>query len=80
MSCQSGDGLLELTCLRKAFQRVVTRLLHLGIDVFTEPGHDLEQSSVVVHEAAAELGGVFGNQSQPSCRRGQTLAGMKPSL
>lgn len=57
--------------LEEGLERVVTRLLHLAVDVSTETGHDLEQSSVVVHEAAAELGRVFGEQSEPGCSRGR---------
>lgn len=40
---------------------IVTGLLHLSIDVSAVLGHHLEQSSVVVHQAAAELGCMSGD-------------------
>lgn len=53
--------------LEKGLQRVVARLLHLAVDVAAELGHDVEQHPVVVHEAAAELGSVSGQQVESGC-------------
>ena len=45
----------------EGLQCIVTGLLHLSIDVSAVLGHHLEQSSVVVHQAAAELGCMSGD-------------------
>lgn len=49
----------------KGLQRIVARLLHLAIDVAAEFGHDIEQHPVVIHQTAAELGGVSGQHVEP---------------
>lgn len=47
---------------KKGLQCIVARLLHLAIDVSAELGHDVEKHPVVVHQTAAELGSVSGQQ------------------
>lgn len=53
----------------KGLQCVVTRLLHLSVDVSTELGHDVKQSSVMIHQAAAELGSMSSKQPKPGCEK-----------
>lgn len=69
LTCQSGCLHVSCACVAKpwgvylfeeSFKCIVTCLLHLSVDVSTELGHDLKQSSVVVHKAAAELGRMSG--------------------
>lgn len=49
-------SLLSVYLFEEGLECIVTCVLHLVVDVSTELRHDLEQCSVVVQEAAAELG------------------------
>lgn len=51
---------MSVYLFEEGLQCIVTRVLHLRVDVPTEFGHDLEQCPVVVQEAAVELGRMLG--------------------
>lgn len=50
----------SLYLLQEGLEGEGTGLPHLRVDVATQLRHDLEHVPVVVHEEAAELGGMFG--------------------
>lgn len=57
-----GKSLPTSYLFEKGLQRVVACLLHLAVDVPAEFGHDVKQHLVVVHQTAAELGSMSGQQ------------------
>lgn len=68
-----GMEFLFSNLFEEGFERAVAGLLHLAVDVSAELTHGLEQSPVVVHEAAAELGRMSGKQPEPGCRENDAL-------
>lgn len=63
----SSKSFPTLYLFEKGLQRIVARLLHLAVDVPAELGHDVEQHPVVIHQTAAELGSMSGQQVKTGC-------------
>lgn len=61
---RTSEGGLYL--LQEGLEGEGAGLPHLRVDMATQLGHDLEHVPVVVHEEAAELGRMFGQELEAS--------------